>query len=315
LVAALLLPNAALAWGLHGHEVIGQAAVTHLPADLPAFIRQSAAKSEIVYLQSEEDRLKLGGRDTEAWTREWTTDHYVDIGDDLSIGGVVPSDNLPPTRDKFMLALMSATPPVDPYTIGFLPYSILEGYEQVRLDFALWRQAQAKLATATGTSRIALKGEITLREQLTIHDIGIFSHFVGDGSQPLHVSVHYNGWGKYPNPNGYSQDFHTHAQFEGDFVDKFITADQVSPLVSPAQTFSATPLPEIEAYLRATDALVVGFYELKKKGAFELNDAASDIHRQGVQFTRSALASGAHMLNSLIETAWRTSADLKDTYD
>jgi len=43
-----------------------------------------------------------------------------------------------------------------------------------------------------------------LREKITLHDIGIWSHYVGDASQPLHVSVHLNGWGNFPNPNGYS---------------------------------------------------------------------------------------------------------------
>jgi len=313
--AALLLPNAALAWGLHGHEIIGRAAVAHLPADLPAFARSDPAKDEIVYLQSEEDRLKLGGRDTDAWTREWTTDHYIDITDDLSIGGAVSIDALPPTREKFMLALMRATPSVDPYDIGFLPYSILEGYEQVRLDFALWRRAQAALTGSSGDQLAKARKTLALRESLALHDIGLFSHFVGDGSQPLHVSVHYNGWGKYPNPNNYSEDNTTHAQFESDFVDKFLDAAQVTPLVAPAVTFSGTPLLEVQTYLKATDSQVVPFYELKKKGAFALDDSTSAAHRQGLEFTRQRLASGAQMLDSLIETAWRTSADIKGRED
>jgi hypothetical protein len=313
MVAALLLPNAALAWGLHGHEIIGRAAVAHLPTDLPPFVRDDYSKDEIVYLQSEEDRLKLGGRDTDAWTREWTTDHYVDIADDLTIGGAVSISALPSTRDKYMLALMRATPSVDPYDIGFLPYSILEGYEQVRLDFALIRRLQTK-ATSPGLSRQMLH-DYVIRVKITVHDIGMFSHFVGDGSQPLHVSLHYNGWGKYPNPNNYSQDNTTHAQFESDFVDKFLDAAQVTPLVAPAVTFSGTPLQEIQTYLKATDSQVVPFYELKKKGAFALDDATSDVHRQGLEFTRQRLAAAAQMLDSLIETAWRTSADIKGRED
>ncbi len=313
--AALLLPSTALAWGLHGHEIVGRAAVVHLPADLPAFVQTDAAKAEIVYLQSEEDRLKLGGSDTDAWTREWTTDHYLDIADDLSIGGAVSIDALPPTRDKYMLALMRATPSVDPYNIGFLPYSILEGYEQVRLDFALWRREQAALTGLSGDQLTKARQTLALRESITLHDIGLFSHFVGDGSQPLHVSVHFNGWGKYPNPNNYSQDNTTHAQFESDFVDKFLDAGQVTPLVAPAVTFSGTPLLEIQTYLKATDSQVVPFYELKKKGAFALDDTASAVHKQGLEFTQQRLASGAQMLDCLIETAWRTSADLKGQED
>jgi hypothetical protein len=31
--------------------------------------------------------------------------------------------------------------------------------------------------------------------------LGIWSHYGGDASQPLHVSIHYNGWGDYPMVN------------------------------------------------------------------------------------------------------------------
>jgi hypothetical protein len=37
-----------------------------------------------------------------------------------------------------------------------------------------------------------------IREMLTIRDLGVWTHYVGDASQPLHISIHYNGWGNYP---------------------------------------------------------------------------------------------------------------------
>jgi hypothetical protein len=289
--------TAAQAWGLKGHTIVGQAAVARLPDALPSFVRADWAKAEIVYLQDEEDRLKLGEGDEDAWAREWTTDHYVDIGDDGTIGGAVPIAALPTTRDDFIQRLARATPRVDAYSVGFLPYAILEGYEQVRTDFALWRSAAPD--------------EKSEREHIAIHDIGIFSHFVGDGSQPLHVSVHYNGWGAYPNPEGFTESKGTHADFEGAFVDKYLSADDVTPLVGAARTFAAIPLAEIERYLEATDAQVVPFYELQKSGAFALDGASSDAHAKGVAFAASRLAAGSEMLDSLILTAWETSAGMK----
>src|SRR6202035_1431055 len=88
----------AQAWGVKGHTIIGLAAVAHMPNDLPAFMHTKAAKDEIVYLQAEEDRLKAGVAQDRAWAREWTTDHYLDIGDDGMVGGVVSLDALPATR-------------------------------------------------------------------------------------------------------------------------------------------------------------------------------------------------------------------------
>jgi hypothetical protein len=51
-----------------------------------------------------------------------------------------------------------------------------------------------------------------------LHDIGIWCHYVGDASQPLHVTVHFNGWGNFPNPKGYTDSKKIHAYFEGEFV-------------------------------------------------------------------------------------------------
>src|ERR1700694_3509796 len=82
------------AWGLQGHAIIGRVATDRLPSELPAFVRTQAAKDEINYLQSEEDRLKIGETEELACTSEWTTDHYLDITDDGKIGGVGSSSAL-----------------------------------------------------------------------------------------------------------------------------------------------------------------------------------------------------------------------------
>jgi len=84
-------------------------------------------------------------------------------------------------------------------------------WQQIRKDFAYWR-------AATPEERTWFEADRRLREKLTIHDIGIWSHYVGDGSQPLHISLHFNGWGDYANPNGYTNSKKIHAYFEGEFV-------------------------------------------------------------------------------------------------
>ncbi|HME80479.1 MAG TPA: hypothetical protein VKF82_00230 [Candidatus Eremiobacteraceae bacterium] len=301
----------ARAWGLRGHEIIGDAAVAHLPAALPDWMRTDSAKAQIVYLQTEEDRLKVGQQDERAWFREWSTDHYIDIGDDGRIAGVLELGALPPTRDEYIVALYSASPPIDAYSVGFLPYAILEGYEQVRTDFALERFAQDALASAEPGERAAAQTEVDRRRALTIHDIGIFSHFVGDATQPLHVSIHYNGWGKYPNPSGYTTASNTHAEFEDDFVVKFLTPAAVTPLVGAVQTFQTVPQPEVAGYIAATAREVIPFYDLQKRGAFDLADSTSAAHADGVRFTALRLAAAAQMLDSLILTAYVTSATIK----
>jgi hypothetical protein len=286
----------AQAWGLKGHTIIGDAAVAHLPADLPAFMQTTSAKDEIVYLQSEEDRLKIGVAQDRAWAREWTTDHYLDIGDDGTVGGVISLDALPATRDDYIKALWNSPQHIDAYSVGFAPYAILEGYEQVRADFALWR--------------LAAPGEKAERANLTVHDIGIFAHFVGDGSQPLHMSVHYNGWGDYPNPAGYTTSHTFHADYEEVFVDAHLSAADVTPLVGTAQVLSDEPLAEIARYLENTNTQVAPLYSLAKRGAMTPG-GPSDAQAALIKLSAVQLAAGATMLDSLIETAWRASATLK----
>lgn len=309
LAAAMAQPS--FAWGLRGHEIIGDAAVARLPATLPSWLRTDDAKAEIVYLQTEEDRLKVGQSDERAWFREWSTDHYVDVDDNGRIGGSVALNALPETRDDYSKALYYGTSPIDPYSVGFLPYAILEGYEQVRTDFALERFAEDALSAAPAAQRAAAQTEVDRRRALTIHDIGIFSHFAGDGSQPLHVSVHYNGWGDYPNPDGFTTAKNTHAVYEDDFVKRYLDPSLVTPRVGAIQTFGAVPLTDIEAYLATTVGTVIPFYQLQKRGAFELNDTTSAAHKQGVDFTATRLAAAAQMLDSLILTAYVTNTTIK----
>jgi len=295
--AVICSPATALAWGLEGHAIIGAAAMAHLPADVPDFLKAPAAQAEIAYLNAEEDRLKIDEDVDRAWYRQWSTDHYLDVTDDGSVGGSIRLSDLPATRDDFIKTLWTGSHPVDPYDVGFLPYAILEGYQQVRADFGLWRMATTPQERAW-------------RAQLTVHDIGMFAHFVGDGSQPLHVSVHFNGWGDFPNPNGYSQSRTLHADFETGFVDRYADAHAVTALVAPAQTFDAVPLSAIERYLGATNVQLAPLYQLEKRGGFALTDSTSSIHLEAVRFTDARLAAAATMLDSLIETAWRTSAQI-----
>lgn len=316
LLWAVFSAASASAWGLKGHTIIGVVATAHFPDELPAFVRTPSAKNEITYLQAEEDRLKIGEDSQVAWAREWPSDHYLDLGDDARVAGTIAIEALPATRDDFEQALLHGARPIDAYKVGFLPYAILEGYEQVRSDFALWRLANdhaklaAQLSSAAGAQAAT---EVGYREALTIHDIGIVSHFVGDASQPLHVSIHFNGWGNYPNPRGFSNDRTTHAEFESDFVEHFITPQLVMQSFQSPAPLSAIPLAEIEHYLQTTNSYVVPFYVLQARGGFVLTDAASPAHRDAVQFTAARLAAASQMLDSLILTAWRTSADLRDS--
>src|SRR5690606_35085913 len=84
LLNATILPALALGaglaaampdWGARGHEAAARAAVTNLPAGLPAFFR--ASTDQLVYLNPEPDRWRDGA--SAAMDEAWKYDHYIDF--------------------------------------------------------------------------------------------------------------------------------------------------------------------------------------------------------------------------------------------
>jgi hypothetical protein len=120
---------------------------------------------------------------------------------------------------------------------------------------------------------------------------------VGDGSQPLHVSVHFNGWGDYPNPNGYTNSKKIHAYFQGEFVKQNLSRNAV-PEIGPYKPCDCSIEQETRALLLNSLAKVKPLYELEKAGSFKRGDA------RGIAFAEERLAAGAQALRDMIVYAW-----------
>ena len=144
--------------------------------------------------------------------------------------------------------------------------------------------------------------DLARRERLTLHDIGIWSHYVGDASQPLHVSIHFNGWGEYPNPHWYTTR-KIHAYFEGEFVKSNLTRPPVAAEVGPYQSCGCSIDERTKALLLASLAQVGPLYALEKEGGFKKGDP------RGIAFATSRLAAGATALRNMIVDAWQDSAE------
>jgi hypothetical protein len=141
-----------------------------------------------------------------------------------------------------------------------------------------------------------------LREKLTIRDIGVWSHNVGDASQPLHVSVHFNGWGDYPNPRSYTTK-KIHAHLEGEFVKCNLTRPPVAAEVRPYQPCGCSIEERTKALLLASVAQVGPLYNFEKEGGFRRGD------ERGIAFATSRLAAGATAVRDMIMDAWLDSAN------
>ncbi len=191
LAALVLLPAAppAFAWGATGHEFVSGIAAETLPAELPAFVRAPQAIADIAVLGRELDRSKGAGPTHDS---ERDPGHFVALTDDGSIVGVMPLEEIPLTREAYDTALRAKG--FDQYRAGYLPLAIVDGWQQLVKDFAYWRAASVGARTArTAADRAWFDTDRRRREALTLRDLGVWSHYVGDASQPLHVSVHFDG--------------------------------------------------------------------------------------------------------------------------
>jgi hypothetical protein len=172
LVLAASAPTNSWAWGATGHEGISGIAIEKLPDSVPVFVRTPEAAADIAVMGRELDRSKGAGKIHDA---ERDPGHYVDLGDNGEVMGVIPLDKLPPTREAYDTELRAKG--FTQYKAGYLPYSIADGWQQIRKDFAYWRALTKGIETAaTPEERAWFEADRHLREKLTIHGIGIWSH-------------------------------------------------------------------------------------------------------------------------------------------
>jgi hypothetical protein len=289
-----------LAWGATGHEFVSGIATELLPDEIPAFVRGPKAIAEIAVLGRELDRSKGAGA---VHDKERDAGHFVSLDDAGLVMGVLPLEAVPATREAYDSALRAGKS--TQYSAGYLPLAIVDGWQQLVKDFAYWRAASVGARTALDpTDRAWFDLDRRRREGLVIRDLGVWSHFIGDASQPLHVSIHYDGWGPFPNPRGFSDKRGLHAQFEGAFVRANVRREAVKAWVAPYLACGCSVQDRARALMLASHAAVVPFYELELQGAF------TDGNKDGIAFATERLARSAAVLRDMIVDAWRASADM-----
>jgi hypothetical protein len=288
-LVALLPSNSCFAWGNDGHRMINRLAAEKLPSDVPAFLRSPAAIDEIEYLGPEPDRWRSPAEPE--LSNAQAPEHFIDLELADTVG------KLPRRRYEFIADLYAAglTHPnlaveLRPEKVGLQPYVTTEVYERLKAAMREYRDLSAQ---GKDTKPV---------EQAIVFYAGWLGHYVGDGSQPLHTTVNYDGWVNKDNPNGYTTQHGIHWQFEGPFVAANIKAADVAPLMSAPHELSDV-FDDYVDYLRHSATLVERVYQLEKVGGFE--GAGTP---QSRQFTAERLAAGASELRDLYYTAWLESA-------
>jgi hypothetical protein len=279
-VCAALQPPAARAWGNEGHRLINRLGASTLPAAVPGFLRTEAAANEIEYLGPEPDRWRSAAEPELSAAQ--APEHFIDLEPADALGP------LPHRRLDFEAKVFAAGQ--RPEKIGLQPWEATEVWQRLKAALREYR------------SLAAAKQDTRAVEQAAIFYAGWLGHYVGDGSQPLHTTMQYNGWTG-PNPNGYTTGHRIHWQFEGPFVAANEHESEVRAKMTQLKAIEGDMFDSYVAYLRHTATYVEKVYQLEKAGGFVGAGTA-----ESREFTAERLAAGASMLRDMIYTAWLESA-------
>lgn len=285
LVCSLLTPVSSFAWGSDGHRIINKLAATTLPADVPSFLRTDAATNEIEYLGPEPDRWR--SRAEPELSAAQAPEHFLDLE---------PADALGPLpRNRLDFEALVFAHGQRPEKIGLQPWQTVEVYQRLKAAFREYRSLSA--------DKTANPNDLRAVEQVAIFYAGWLGHYVGDGSQPLHTTINYDGWAVKDNPNGYSSAHGIHSRFETQFVSANIKAADVEKKMTAPKAVTGDVFDSYVAYLRHTATQIDAVYAFDKAGAFENAGTA-----ESRAFTAERIAAGASELRDLIYTAWVESA-------
>lgn len=307
--AVLSLSPLASAWDATGHRMITWLAMDGLAKDAPDFLREAAVREAVGWQAGEPDRWRALKAPT--LVHENAMDHFIDV-EDLDAFGLTLS-TISPLRYRFVRDMAIARhehprgpseqgPPynerMDPTGQkewpGFAPHAVMDAYTKLQASFKTYRLVIATNDPARDPQLAMCRANIQVQ-------MGILSHFVGDLSQPLHTTKHFNGWVG-DNPRGYTTDKGFHAYIDGGLINK---AKITYASLKAGQTFtvtldSAAPWDALIGYIQASFDQVVPLYELQKSG---------DLDREaGRKFIEGRLHTGAAMLAGFYNAAWEGSA-------
>ena len=267
-------------WGSAGHEMAARAAIATLPEDVPSFFRDAAA--QLVYLNPEPDRWR--DRAATAMDQAWSYDHYIDLEN-------IPEGALDaPDRFTYLRILREDGRERPERDGGLLLYRIIELYQRLVAEWRMWH----------AEDDLERKGWI---QERIVNDAGILGHYVTDGSQPHHTTIHFNGWDAgTTNPERYTDDRTFHSRFESRFIETHVTQDDIDGRVPErAKVVVGSVGAAVLDYLRSTHATVETLYRLDRDIGF---DPDGPLRPEARDFAADRLAAGSAMLARLWLSAW-----------
>jgi hypothetical protein len=303
------------AWDYEGHHAVNELALASLPKDFGGFELTPALKGRVEFLAGEPDRWR-NVTDVRAGTdlplaHVNGPDHYLDM-EDLKLYDLTP-ETLPPLRYDFVADIARARaahpdkfPPIDPARdadhtrelSGFLPWAITENFEKLKSDFSVLKALQTHGGTAE---------EIANARADIVYVMGVMGHYVGDGSQPLHTTMHHHGWVG-DNSHGYTTNTTFHSWIDGGYfkITGGINVSNLAGKIHPAERIASANQPDgmfrtAVNYLVEQNKLVEPLYQMEKAGQLT---GEGDKGKDGQAFLDGQLVKAGQMLGNIWLTAW-----------
>lgn len=266
----------------------------NLPQDVvPDFFTDS--KDRLVGLATQPDRWKPKSL---SYLRAATSlDHFLAYEQ-------VKDIELPADRYDFIAKVQAEglnVPGAPPKYVGFLPYRMAEMYQNLTLDFALWRKEGEGLSPED-PRRQAL-------EENVLTSAGLLGHYVEDAAQPMHSSVHHDGWNTLAaggNPKGFRTRRGLHKEFEIDLVNAHVVEDEIHRRLESARKFAGDPLDWGMGIVAESNTQIDKLYTLEKNGELKVENPSPE----ALDFMHDRMAVGAQNLRDLWYTAWLESESL-----
>ena len=296
------------AWDYEGHHMVNELALASLPKNFSLDLTP-AQQGRVAFLAGEPDRWR---NVPDLPLKHFNgPDHYLDV-EDIALCGLTP-ETLPIMRYDFAAAIANARtahpekfPAIDPAKDadhtreldGFLPWAITEYYGKLKSDFTAWKTFKQYGGTPE---------EIANAKADCIYVMGVMGHYVGDGSQPLHTSKHFNGWvGE--NPNGYTVKPTFHSWIDGGYLKKTggLKFDALVGKIHPAETIANAAAPEgmfrdVVAYIMEQNKFVAPLYQMEKDGQLA---GEGEKAMDGRPFLEGQIVKAGQMLGNIWLTAW-----------
>lgn len=293
----LLVPATCGAWGSRGHQAANRAAIRSIPDDGPVFLKEY------------EDWITKTGPLPDSW--RGASEPYSKIFEDPNHGWFKEQfsfmTEIPRSRYEFVLRLYDEYLRIkdkDPDSAaltnvrwtGTLPYAVMENFDRMKSAMRQYRALSAQNTPAAQTDARYLAQDIAFYA-------GWLGHYTADGAQPLHDTIHHDGW-QGANPHEYTTDPRIHGRFESQFVDLIRLTEEDLLTKMPKPGVLEDPFAAILHHLDDAATHVEAVYKMDKRSAFSnANDAEAG------SLVTAQLAKAAALLRDLIDTAWVKSAE------